>query len=91
MDIGLGEEVKQIQLLTNLSNYNLSDTERKVLNKSLKFGIFLDKLNLTNIQTEFEDFYQEIRPNLLDNKYHLELKSKLMTLYNKLKSSFFMA
>ena len=89
MDIGLGEETEQIQVLTNLSNYNFSDTERKVLNKGLKFGIFPDKLNLTNIQTEFEGFYQQIRPNLLDNKHRLDLKSKLMTFYSKLKSLFF--
>ena len=81
--------MEQIQVLTNLSNYNLSGAERKVLNKGLKFGIFLDKLNLTNIQTEFEDLYQKIRPSLLNNKHRLELKSKLMTLYSKLKSSFF--
>ena len=88
-DLGLGEEMKQVQVLTNLSNYNLSDIERKLLNKGLKFGIFLDKLNLTNIQTEFEDFYQQIRPNLSDNKHRLKLKSKLMAWFSKLKSTFF--
>ena len=51
--------MEQIQVLTNLSNYNLSDIECKVLNKGLKFGIFPDKLNLTSIQTEVEDFFSK--------------------------------
>jgi len=58
------------------------------LSKGLKYGILPRKLNITNIQTEFEDLYQQIRP-AIDNKTRIELKSKLMRLYNKYKSSFF--
>ena len=79
----------KLQVVINQSNYKLSETETNLLNKGLKFGTFPDKLNTINIQTEFEDFYLQVRPNLIKNNDRLESKAKFMHLYSKYKSTFY--
>jgi len=49
---------EELSNVRNLSKRRLSETEYKLLNRELKFGIFPSKFNYTNIQTEFEDLYQ---------------------------------
>ena len=50
--------------------------------------MFPSFFNHIKVQTEFEDFYQQVRPHL-DNNERIEFKSRLINLYSKYKSSFF--
>ena len=89
LGLNLNSIDNKLQVVINQSNYKLSETETNLLNKGLKFGTFPDKLNTINIQTEFEDFYQQVRPSLIKNNDRLEFKAKLMHLYSKYKSTFY--
>ena len=89
LGLNLNSIDNKLPVVINQSNYKLSETETNLLNKGLKFGTFPDKLDKINIETEFEDFYQQVRPSLIQNNDRLEFKAKLMHLYSKYKSTFY--
>ena len=70
-------DTSTFNIIQNLSNRKLTDTELKVLNRGLKFGIFPKKINWLNVQTEFENLYQQIRFKL-NNKDRIDTKLKLI-------------
>ena len=88
-DLGLHlPNTPEFDIVRNFSNRKLTDSELKVLNRGLKFGIFPQRINLLNIQAEFESLYQQIR-FYLNSKDRLETKVKLISLYKRYKSAFF--
>ena len=82
---GLGDEP---QVVDNLTNRALTETEYKALNHGLQFGILPLKFNFIDVQTEFENLYWQVRPHLQNTKRIL-FKTKLINLHNKYKSTYF--
>ena len=74
--------------IRNLSKRILTDTEKSALSKGLNYCIPVPYLDLLNVQTEFENLYQEIRP-FLKQQQKTEFKRILINLYSKFKSSYF--
>ena len=82
-------DTSTFNIIRNLCNRKLTDTELKVLNRGLKFGIFPKKINWLNVQTEFKSLYQNQHVRFkLNNKDRIDTKLKLISLYKKYKSSF---
>ena len=90
--LNLGLDISKIDLnnsiVRNLSSRILSDSEKCALNKGLNYSILSPHLDLLNLQTEFENLYQEIRP-ILQQPQRTELKRMLLNFYSKYKSSYF--
>ena len=59
-----------------------------MLSKGSNYCIPVPYIDLLNVQTEFENLYQEIRP-FLKQQQETEFKRILIYLYSKFKSSYF--
>ena len=77
-----------ISTIRNLSKRILKDTENSATRKSLNYCIAVLYLGLLNVQTQFENLFQEIR-YLLKQQQKTEFKRILLNLYRKFKSSYF--
>ena len=74
--------------IRNLSKRILTDTESSAIRKGLNYCIPVPYPDLLNLQTHFENFYQEIW-YLFKQQQKTEFKRTLNNLYRKFKSSYF--
>ena len=76
-------------VVRNFSDKIFNSTQLHLVNQGLNHSIFLKKLNLADVQAEFELLYQQSR-GYLTAEQRLKLKQTLMSLFAKYFSIFFM-
>ena len=87
IDVGLAMD-NESKVVVNLSSRNLSAAETNLLNQGLNHSFFPEKLNISQVRTEFEYIYKPIR-HYLNNSNRIVLKQKLMGLYERYVTTFF--
>ena len=85
MGLAMDNEPK---VVVNLSSRNLSAAETNLLNQGLNYSFFTEKLNISQVRTEFEYIYKQIR-YYLNNSNRIVFKQKLMGLYERYVTTFF--
>ena len=85
MGLAMDNEPK---VVVNLSSRNLSAAETNLLNQGLNYSFFPEKLNISQVRTEFEYIYKQIR-YYLNNSTRIVFKQKLMGLYERYVPTFF--
>ena len=86
IDVGLAMD-NEPKVVVNLSSRNLSAAETNLLNQGLNYSFFPEKLNVSQVRTEFEYIYKQIR-YYLNNSNRIVFKQKLMGLYERYVTTF---
>ena len=88
LGLNIGQYNQTTTKIHNLSNRELSSLEKSLLTKGLNHCIFPFRINLLDIQTEFESLYHELRPGV-NITQRCEFRRVLFSLYSKYKSNYF--
>ena len=86
--LGLSSDLEEPMVVRNFPNKILNSTQLHLLNQGLNHSIFPKKLNLADVQAEFELLYQQSR-GYFTVEQRLKLKQTLMSLFAKYFLTFF--
>ena len=86
--LGLSLDLEEPMVVRNFPNKILNSTQLHLLNQGLNHSIFPKKLNLADVQAEFELLYQQSR-GYFTVEQRLKLKQTLMSLFAKYFLTFF--